>query len=290
MVWRLVLGAGVLWLQELRWLCCHLAPWLSVAGLFQDLSAPDLAPGGGGGGWTGAVLPGNEPLSIPPHGLSSWIMSLCGTSQCACQQIMPVSALSLLCEHRQWTQRPATPPLHICLRSAMARPTSLCEYWKWALRFDLDYSPNPLGCLRTAKLKPLPGSMHLRLSTWSVHVLVAWPAMCLGLGSVSRWPSSTLTASRPACVSPLKQNPAFSSPSVCPSGSLSRQRASLGWGPDLVDLPSSTAHSWGCQVQPKAVLLIPPSYMEIFFFFLQFCLYKKSASFQLVFCENFFYM
>ena len=69
--------------------------------------------------------------------------------------------------------------------------------------------------------------------------------------------SSSQIASKPACVHSREQSPGFSGPSICPSGPLSRQRCSPGWGPAPVDLASFTHSSQGCQSHPDAYFFCP---------------------------------
>ena len=83
---RLVLGAGVLWLQESRWLFCWLGPGLPHGRAFPGPVLP----------WSSsklrievgrsrALLTGKNPPCISPPGLSARDLQFCDAIWCACK-------------------------------------------------------------------------------------------------------------------------------------------------------------------------------------------------------------
>ena len=170
------MGAGVLRLQELRWLSCHLGSGLATADFSLDLSAPGPAPSCG----VAWVSPGCSP--------GEWITEYCPGPVCTEPPRIPVA----LCGGHM---------ARVSHRGTHCRPARVHGQWAPGLPA---HTPGPLGRLWGAGLSPFLGLVTQRLATSAVPP--AWYAH-------RQCPPAWLAA--PGCVlTTVSTNPRGSTPGV----------------------------------------------------------------------------
>ena len=146
-------------------------------GLSQDLSTPDLASSYSVG-WVALESSHWETNHYVFLSRDCLPRDMHGTALCVGWQNPPPRALTV---------------------GSYAGPVPLCLCWHGALRFSLNHTPGPLGCLHIIRQSPIPGRLCWRFNVYLLYILAALLHTPLGLRRVVRWQLSALVSLHSDC-------------------------------------------------------------------------------------------